>query len=53
LYGAGIGKFNECRSWRGLNFKKYKILNRVSTEVFEIPKAEHTMKITHLALDAV
>jgi hypothetical protein len=29
------------------------MLNRVSTDVGEIPKAEHTMKITHVALDAV
>jgi hypothetical protein len=28
-------------------------LNRVSTEVSEIAKAEHTMKVTHIALDAV
>ncbi len=28
-------------------------LNRVSVEVSEVPKAEHTMKITHFALDAV
>jgi hypothetical protein len=32
--------------------KKYRVKPRL-TEGGEIPKAEHTMKITHFALDAV
>ncbi|MBV5273359.1 MAG: hypothetical protein JZU52_06855, partial [Lamprocystis purpurea] len=35
------------------SLKKVSIFNRVSTEVGEISKAEHTMKTTHSALDAV
>jgi hypothetical protein len=35
------------------SFKKYKILNRVSTTGGEVPKAEYNMKMTHVALDAV
>jgi hypothetical protein len=35
------------------SFKKYKFINRVSTEAGEIPKDEHTMKITQFVLDAV
>jgi hypothetical protein len=30
-----------------------KKLNRVSTKAGEVPTAEHTTKITHVALDAV
>jgi hypothetical protein len=51
--GFGPGRLDDCRIWRGLTARKIKLLNRVSTEVDEIPKAEHTMKITHVAPDAV
>jgi hypothetical protein len=34
-------------------FRKYKMLNRVSTKGGDVPKAEYNMNITHVALDAV
>jgi hypothetical protein len=35
------------------SLKKVQIFYTVSTEVGETPKAEHTMKTTHSALDSV
>jgi hypothetical protein len=38
---------------RALSTLQRQLLNRVSTDVGEITKVEHTMKISHVALDAV
>jgi hypothetical protein len=52
----GWDRPRQTRRWlepARFKLKESKILNRVSTEVGNIPKAKYSMKTTHVALDAV